>query len=192
MEAEARAILTDAVSEPDDGGDWPRRSLTALVRWVAWSSIFRRGAGGRVSLMIVVDTKVVSELMRPVPDRAVVEWVSSAGPELCTTAVTVAEVRYGLERLAEGRRKDRLRAVADEVFTVFSDYVLPFDAEAAEQYALIVSHCHGIGRPIEGFDAQIAAICRTHAAVLATRNVKHFREAGIDLIDPWLPRTMRG
>lgn len=63
---------------------------------------------------------------------------------------------------------------------------------AAEQYALIVSHCDGIGRPIEGFDAQIAAICRTPPAVLATRNVQLFQEAGIDLIDPWLPRTMRG
>jgi predicted nucleic acid-binding protein len=142
--------------------------------------------------MIVIDTNVVSELMRPVPDRAVVEWVGGAGPELCTTAVTVAEIRYGLERLAEGRRKDRLRGVADEVFTMFSDYVLPFDAEAADQYALIVSHCDGIGRPIEGFDAQIAAICRTHTAVLATRNTKDFRETGVDLIDPWLPRTMHG
>jgi toxin FitB len=142
--------------------------------------------------MIVVDTNVVSELMRPSPDRAVVEWVGSAGPELCTTAITVAEIRYGLERLAGGRRKDRLRAAADEVFTVFSDYVLPFDAEASDHYALIVSHCDGIGRPIDGFDAQIAAICRARGATLATRNLKDFRETGVDLIDPWLPRTMHG
>jgi toxin FitB len=142
--------------------------------------------------MIVVDTNVVSELMRPSPDRAVVDWVRSAGPELCTTAVTVAEIRYGLERLPGGRRKDRLQAVADEVFTMFSDYVLPFDAEAAERFALIVSHCDGIGRPIEGFDAQIAAICKTRDATLATRNMKDFRETGIGLIDPWLPRTIHG
>jgi toxin FitB len=142
--------------------------------------------------MIVVDTNVVSELMRPSPDQTVLEWVASAGPELRTTAITVAEIRYGLERLAGGRRRDRLRAAADEVFTVFSDYVLPFDAEAAVHYALIVSHCDGIGRPIDGFDAQIAAICRTRGATLATRNLKDFRETGVDLIDPWLPRTMRG
>jgi hypothetical protein len=64
--------------------------------------------------------------------------------------------------------------VADEVSTVFSDYVLPFDAGAADQYALIVSRCDGIDRPIEGFDAQIAAICQTHDATLATRNMKDF------------------
>ena len=135
--------------------------------------------------MIVVDTNVISELMRPVPDPAVLEWVRSVGAELRTTAITVAEVHYGLERLAGGRRKDRLRAAADEAFTVFSDYVLPFDAESAVHYALIVSHCDGIGRPIEGFDAQIAAICQAHGATLATRNIKDFRETGVDLIDPW-------
>jgi toxin FitB len=135
--------------------------------------------------MIVVDTNVVSELMRPSPDQAVLEWVGSAGAGLRTTAITVAEVRYGLERLAGGRRKDRLRAAADEVFTVFSDYVLPFDAESPVHYALIVSHCDGIGRPVDGFDAQIAAICRAHSATLATRNMKDFRETGVDLVDPW-------
>jgi predicted nucleic acid-binding protein len=123
--------------------------------------------------VIVVDTNVVSELMRP-------------------TAVTVAEIRYGLERLPGGRRKDRLQAVAAEVFAIFSDYVLPFDAEAAERYTLIVSRCDGMGRPIEGFDAQIAAICQAHNASLATRNMKDFQETGIGLIDPWIPRTIHG
>lgn len=123
--------------------------------------------------------------MRPSPDAGVLEWVNSAGAELRTTAITVAEVRYGLERLAGGRRQDRLRAAADEVFSVFSDYVLPFDVESAVHYALIVSHCDDIGRPIEGFDAQIAAICRANVATLATRNLKDFRETGVDLIDPW-------
>ena len=82
--------------------------------------------------MIVVDTNVASELMRPAPSQAVRDWLSSqAAGELCTTAITVAEIRYGLERLADGRRKDRLRAAADEVFTAFSEYVLPFDTGAA-------------------------------------------------------------
>ncbi len=120
------------------------------------------------------------------------EWVRSAGAELRTTAITVAEIRYGLERLAGGRRKDRLRAAADDVFTVFSDYVMPFDTESAVHYALIVSHCDGIGRPIDVFDAQIAALCRARGAMLATRNVKDLRETEVDLIDPWLPRTMHG
>ena len=139
--------------------------------------------------MIVIDTNVASELMRPSPSPVVTDWVSaqSAG-ELRTTAITVAEIRYGLERMAEGRRKDRLRAAADEVFTAFREYVLPFDAGAAARYALIVSHRDRVGLPIEGFDAQIAAICRAHGAILATRNVKDFRETGIDLIDPWQPQ----
>lgn len=136
--------------------------------------------------MIVVDTNVVSELMRPSPAPAVRGWVGAqqAGG-LCTTAVTVAEIRYGLERLDDGNRKDRLLAAADEVFTSFSDFVLPFDARAAACYAPIVAHRDRIGLPIDGFDAQIAAICQTYEAVLATRNVKDFRETGIGLIDPW-------
>jgi predicted nucleic acid-binding protein len=139
--------------------------------------------------LIVVDTNVASELMRPSPSQTVRDWLSSqTAGELCTTAITVAEIRYGLECLADGRRKDRLRAAAGEVFTAFSDYVLPFDVGAAGHYALIISHRDGIGLPIEGFDAQIAAICRFHGAALATRNVKDFRETGIDVIDPWQPR----
>ena len=136
--------------------------------------------------MIVVDTNVASELMRPSPSELVRDWmISQAAGELYTTAITVAEIRYGLERLADGRRKDRLKAAADEVFTAFSDYVLPFDADAAIHYALVVIRRDGAGLPIEGFDAQIAAICRTHGAALATRIVKDFLESGIDVIDPW-------
>jgi predicted nucleic acid-binding protein len=105
--------------------------------------------------------------------------------ELCTTAVTVAEIRYGLERLPDGRRKDSLLAIATEVFAAFSEFVQPFDADAAVWYATIVAHRDCLGLPIDGFDAQIAAICRTRGAALATRNAKDFRETGIDLIDPW-------
>ena len=136
--------------------------------------------------MIVVDTNVVSELMRPSPSRLVREWVNSqAAGQLCTTAVTVAEIRYGLERLADGRRKDSLLTTATEVFAAFSEHIQPFNADAAIWYATIVAHRDRIGLPIDGFDAQIAAICRTRDAALATRNVKDFRETGIDVIDPW-------
>jgi predicted nucleic acid-binding protein len=78
-----------------------------------------------------------------------------------------------------------LRAVADELFAAFSSQVLPFDALAAFEYPAIVRRCERAGAPIDGFDAQIASICRTHGASLATRNVKDFRHAGIDVIDPW-------
>jgi toxin FitB len=136
--------------------------------------------------VIVVDTNVVSELMRPSPAPQVREWVSAQAPEeLCTTAITIAEIRYGLERLADGRRKDSLLAAATEVFATFSEFIQPFDADAAIWHATIVAHRDRLGLPIDGFDAQIAAICRTRGAALATRNAKDFRETGIDVIDPW-------
>src|SRR5215467_10061575 len=98
--------------------------------------------------MIVADTNVVSELMRPSPAPAVLDWVSARTVgELYTTAITVAEIRYGLACLASGRRKDRLLAAADEVFAAFSDYVLPFDAGAAVHYAVIARHRDEAGLP---------------------------------------------
>jgi toxin FitB len=136
--------------------------------------------------VIIVDTNVVSELMRPSPSPQVRDWVSAQAPgELCTTAITVAEIRYGLERLADGRRKQSLLSAATEVFAAFSDYIQPFDADAAIWYATIVARRDRLGLPIDGFDAQIAAICRIRDAALATRNAKDFRETGIDVIDPW-------
>ncbi len=136
--------------------------------------------------MIVVDTNVVSELMRPSPSTRIRDWVIAQAPgELYTTAVTVAEIRYGLERLPDGRRKDTLLATATDVFASFSEFIQPFDADAAVWYATIVARRDRLGLPIDGFDAQIAAICRTRGAALATRNAKDFRETGIDVIDPW-------
>jgi len=136
--------------------------------------------------VIVVDTNVVSELMRPSPSQQVRAWVSAQAPgELCTTAITIAEIRYGLERLADGRRKQSLLAAATELFAAFSEYIQPFDADAAIWYATITARRDRLGLPIDGFDAQIAAICRTRGAALATRNAKDFRDTGIDVIDPW-------
>ena len=136
--------------------------------------------------MIVVDTNVVSELMRPSPSPQVRDWINTQAPgELCTTAVTIAEIRCGLERLPDGRRKDGLLATATEVFAAFSEFIHPFDANAAVWYATIMTRRDRLGWPIDGFDAQIAAICRTRGAALATRNAKDFRETGVDLINPW-------
>ncbi len=136
--------------------------------------------------MIVVDTDVASELMRPSPAVAVRDWVHSQdGRDLCTTAITVAEIRYGIERLPSGRRKEALKAAVAEVFGMFAEQILSFDAAAAEQYALVVSYRDGLGLPIDGFDAQIAAICRARGAALATRNLADFQETGVDVINPW-------
>ncbi|WP_281182336.1 type II toxin-antitoxin system VapC family toxin [Micromonospora humi] len=102
-----------------------------------------------------------------------------------TTAVTVAEIRYGIARLPDGQRRDSLQQAANEIFAAFPRQVLPFDLAAAGAYADVVAGRDRIGRPIDGFDAQIAAICRTQVAALATRNTKDFADTGIEVVDPW-------
>ncbi len=136
--------------------------------------------------MIVFDTNVISELMRSEPSPVVVGWVRSLrASELYTTSITIAEVRCGIERLPDGSRKQLLTAVADKVFAAFVEQVHSFDVEAATRYAAIVNERDRAGLPIDGFDAQIAAICRSHGAVLATRNLKDFHGTGIEVLDPW-------
>ena len=134
--------------------------------------------------MIVLDTNVVSELMRGAPDPAVREWVLRT-PDLTTTAVTLAEIRYGIARLTAGRRRDLLGDAAEQIFAAFRDQVLPFDAAAALEYDRVVVQRDVVGRPIDGFDAQIAAICRSRGAELATRNLRDFDGAGVAVLDPW-------
>lgn len=136
--------------------------------------------------MIILDTNVVSELMRPEPDVRVRHWVGGRrADELATTAITVAEVRYGIERLPDGRRKEGLLSAAADLFAAFGDLVQPFNALAATWFGPVMVRRASLGLPIEGFDAQIAAICRARGAALATRNVKDFLETGVDVIDPW-------
>jgi toxin FitB len=137
--------------------------------------------------MIILDTNVVSELMRPEPAPAVASWVRDRDRhELRTTVITLAEVRHGIARLPDGRRKQALLAAADEVFSAFADQVLPVDTAAAEHYAVIASSRERAGKPIAGFDALIAAVCRSQGAALATRNASDFDGTGIEIIDPWL------
>lgn len=137
--------------------------------------------------MIVLDTNVISELMHPRADPRVVAWLDEqpAG-EIYLTAVTAAELRYGVGRLPEGRRKadlaDRIRLTLEEDFT---SRILSFDDDAATNYAEIVIRRERLGSPISMADAQIAAICQWHGARLATRNTKDFAHTGIDVVDPW-------
>ncbi|MFC7549127.1 type II toxin-antitoxin system VapC family toxin [Plantactinospora sp. GCM10030261] len=136
--------------------------------------------------MIVLDTNVVSELMRAAPEPAVVRWLQrGSGDSLYTTTITVAEIRYGIARLAEGRRRESLHQAANEVFAAFPRQVLTFDLTAANAYADVVAVRESLGNPIDGFDAQIAAICRAHAATLVTRNTKDFADTGVATINPW-------
>lgn len=136
--------------------------------------------------MIVADTNVVSELMRAEPSPPVRAWVlAQRHQELRITAITVAEILYGIARLPNGRRKDTLRAAAVDIFSRFAEDVLSFDAAAATIYPEIVDHRDRQGTPISGYDAQIAAICRANDASLATRNEKDFAGLGVELINPW-------
>lgn len=136
--------------------------------------------------MIVLDTNVVSELGRSEPAPAVLAWLQQRSDGgLYTTTITVAEIRYGIARLPDGRRRESLQQAASEIFAAFPRQVLPFDLAAANAYADVVAGREAIGHPIDGFDAQIAAICRSQAATLATRNTKDFNDTGIALVNPW-------
>ncbi|MCJ1712767.1 type II toxin-antitoxin system VapC family toxin [Curtobacterium sp. VKM Ac-2922] len=137
--------------------------------------------------MIVLDTNVLSELFRPTPDDAVVEWVTTLTGKVAITAITVAELLAGVRRLDDGRRKT---ALGQAIGGVLDDYdargaILPFDSVAAEHYADVVVGRLRAGLPISTADAQIAAICRARAATCATRNTKDFAGTGIDLVNPW-------
>ena len=137
--------------------------------------------------MIILDTNVVSELARQVPDPGVLAWLDSLEiSEVATTAITAAELRYGVARLPEGHRKRELTVMIRGILTEdFYGRVLPFDERASVRYADIATGRERMGRPIGVADAQIAAICRDSGATLATRNTPDFEETGIKLIDPW-------
>lgn len=136
--------------------------------------------------MIVLDTNVISEMMRSTPDATVLAWVETVG-ELHTTAISLAEVEYGIARIPEGRRKQEIATAAQAVFDDFREMILPFDVRAAHRYASIVASCERSGHPISMADGQIAAICAARRATLATRNTKDFESAGIPLVNPWRP-----
>ncbi len=140
--------------------------------------------------VILLDTNVLSELIRREPDEGVVSWLDSLdAAEVTTTAITAAELLYGVARLPPGRRRQRLSETIDGLIEEdFGGRVEPFDATAAAHYAELVNQRDTAGRPIGVADAQIAAIARKLGATLATRNIDDFKDTGIDLIDPWRSR----
>jgi predicted nucleic acid-binding protein len=137
--------------------------------------------------MIVLDTNVLSELMRSHPDESVSQWIAKRKATiLFITALTKAEILYGLELLSEGRKRTVLTEAAQSMFDLdFAGRILPFDSDAAKQFAAIAAQRRTLGRPISQIDAQIAAITRSHNATLATRNVSDFEECGITIVNPW-------
>jgi len=137
--------------------------------------------------VIILDTNVISELTRQLPDPGVISWLDSlpAG-ETAITAITAAELLYGVRRLPDSRRKTGLsEAIHALINTDFRDQAEPFDVLAADQYADVVTERERAGHPISTSDAQIAAICRALNATLATRNTSDFTGTGVSLINPW-------
>ncbi|MFK4260159.1 type II toxin-antitoxin system VapC family toxin [Agrobacterium tumefaciens] len=138
--------------------------------------------------MIILDTNVLSELLTPTPSKIVIEWLAAQHPpSVFTTAVTEAEILYGLRLLPEGRRRRDLEAAISPIFAEdLSGRVLPFDRDAADLYAIIATRRRSAGRPISQFDAQIAAIALSRGASVATRNVSDFEGVGVSIINPWM------
>lgn len=137
--------------------------------------------------MIVLDTNVLSELLRPAPDARVPAWLATKPRSaLFTTTVVRAEIFYGVRMLPDGARKQGLLGAVQAVFDAdFAARVLSFDNDAADAYAEIAASRRRTGQPISQFDAMIAAVARSRGASLATRNVKDFVDCGIEVIDPW-------
>ena len=137
--------------------------------------------------MVVLDTNVVSEMMRDSPSPEVLNWLDGRPTsELFVTAVTEAEVRTGIVLLPEGRRRRGLAEAAEHAFgSLFAGRVLPFDSGAARSYAEIAAARRAAGRSLPQADGQIAAIARSHGMAVATRNVRDFEYMGIDLFNPW-------
>ena len=138
-------------------------------------------------LMILVDTNVLSAMMRVADEPAVERWFDAQPPEaIWTTTITIFEIRFGLALLAPGRRRDRLNEAFDSAIDdILGGRVLPFDRTAAETAATLAARQRQIGRPVEIRDVQIAGIAAARKATLATRNTRHFENLGIVLVDPW-------
>ena len=137
--------------------------------------------------MILLDTNVLSELMKPAPELTVVQWLDAQlDSQVFLPAITKAEIELGIALLPNGKRKDTFTRLADALFDEFRDRILPFDAGAASCYANLVATTRKAGRTISVEDAQIAAITQANRLTLATRNTKDFEFIpDLLLINPW-------
>ncbi|MGH9600677.1 MAG: type II toxin-antitoxin system VapC family toxin [Terracidiphilus sp.] len=137
--------------------------------------------------MIVLDTNVISEPLKPAPDKHVLNWLDDQVAEtLCTTAVNYSEVLAGVACLPDGRRKrDLILDIQRTIQALFAQRILPFDVEAAVEYAQIEALTHKIGMTLSVADQQIAAIAKLRGHSVATRDVDPFRAAGLTVINPW-------
>lgn len=137
--------------------------------------------------MILLDTNVLSALMRDTPDPAVVDWLDHQPTEsIWTTAVTVFEIRTGIDLLAPSRRRKRLEEAFSQLLDEDLDgRVQSFDLPAATAAGIIAGHRQRVGRTVEVRDVQIAGIAASRHATVATRNTRHFDGTGVELVNPW-------
>ena len=136
--------------------------------------------------MILLDTNVVSEAMKPAPDDAVRTWLDEQAAEtLYLSSVTIAELMFGIGALPDGKRKDKLADALDGVMELFADRVLPFDTGAARHYAGLAVKARAAGKGFPTPDGYIAAIAASRDFVVATRDTSAFDTAGVEVIDPW-------
>jgi len=137
--------------------------------------------------VIILDTNVISELMKPKPHPAVLNWFAvAAAVQLFTTSINKAEILCGIAALPDGRRRAALARAAEAMFAQeLADRILPFDAGAAVHYADIITMRTHAGRPIGSLDAQVAATARAFGGDVATRDISDFTGCGLTLINPW-------
>lgn len=136
--------------------------------------------------MILLDTNVISEAMKPAQDLAVRHWLDEQAAEtLYLSSVTIAELMFGIGALPKGNRKDRLTAALEGVLTMFADRILPFDTKAARRYADLAVKARAAGRAFPTPDGYIAAIAASHDFAVASRDSSAFKAAGLPVIDPW-------
>lgn len=137
--------------------------------------------------MIICDSNILSEAMKPSPAPEVLRWLAAfPASSLLTTTITQAEILYGIKILPKGKRRAALELAAEAMFEEdFAARVLPFDSDAAREFAEILASRRALGRPIAQLDAQIAAIARSRGIALATRNRRDFQHCGLVLINPW-------
>ena len=138
--------------------------------------------------MTILDTNVLSEVVKPRPEPVVIGWLSlQAFHDVYLTSITMAEMLHGLNRMPAGKRRAALEAAIQGMFQhEFAGRILPFDEMAALNYGQLVAERETAGRPMPPFDAQIAAIARMHGATVATRNTPHFDQCGVALVNPWV------
>jgi predicted nucleic acid-binding protein len=137
----------------------------------------------------LLDTNVVSEWVRPRPDRNVISWLADADEDrVFISVISFAEIRRGVEMLPAGRRRERLATwLAEELPARFEDRILDIDPQVAETWGVVMARGQKIGLTLGSMDAFLAATAEAHGLTLATRNVKDFERLGVSLLDPWQP-----